>query len=149
MIFPSIDPPPWTDLRGRKSSYYILIYEFFLIYKIFLYLWNLFVSSSISTFLSLCEMLHASALSLYWNSKKNTIELSTTLKQLCQSKINIRKVTGQAQGYYNTGSSRILRAQRVTTGWPRSYRKSGNHATFPLRIRKITVQICGNFWVTQ
>ena len=26
---------------------------------------------------------------------------------------------------------------------------SANHATFPKRIRKITVQICGNFWVTQ
>ena len=24
-----------------------------------------------------------------------------------------------------------------------------NHATFPIRIWKITVQICGNFWVTQ
>ena len=24
-----------------------------------------------------------------------------------------------------------------------------NHATFPIPIRKITVQICGNFWVTQ
>ena len=24
-----------------------------------------------------------------------------------------------------------------------------NHATFPTRIRKITVQICRNFWVTQ
>ena len=24
-----------------------------------------------------------------------------------------------------------------------------NHATFPIQIRKITVQICGNFWVTQ
>ena len=26
---------------------------------------------------------------------------------------------------------------------------TSNHATFPIRIRKITVQICGNFWVTQ
>ena len=26
---------------------------------------------------------------------------------------------------------------------------TANHATFPIRIRKITVQICGNFWVTQ
>mgnify|MGYP001267233599 CR=1 FL=1 len=24
-----------------------------------------------------------------------------------------------------------------------------NYATFPIQIRKITVQICGNFWVTQ
>ena len=26
---------------------------------------------------------------------------------------------------------------------------NANHATFPIWIRKITVQICGNFWVTQ
>ena len=26
---------------------------------------------------------------------------------------------------------------------------TANHATFPIRVRKITVQICGNFWVTQ
>ena len=26
---------------------------------------------------------------------------------------------------------------------------TANHATFPIRIRKITVQICGNFLVTQ
>ena len=26
---------------------------------------------------------------------------------------------------------------------------TANHATFPIQIRKITVQICGNFWVTQ
>ena len=26
---------------------------------------------------------------------------------------------------------------------------TANHATFPIRIRKITAQICGNFWVTQ
>ena len=26
---------------------------------------------------------------------------------------------------------------------------TANHATFPIRIRKITVQICDNFWVTQ
>jgi len=26
---------------------------------------------------------------------------------------------------------------------------TGNHATFPVKIRKIKVQICGNFWVTQ
>ena len=33
------------------------------------------------------------------------------------------------------------------TGWPRSYAE--NHVTFPIQIRKLTVQICGNFWVTQ
>ena len=26
---------------------------------------------------------------------------------------------------------------------------AANHANFPIQIRKITVQICGNFWVTQ
>ena len=26
---------------------------------------------------------------------------------------------------------------------------TANHATFPIRIRKITVPICSNFWVTQ
>ena len=26
---------------------------------------------------------------------------------------------------------------------------TANHPTFPIRIRKITVQICGNFWVTR
>ena len=26
---------------------------------------------------------------------------------------------------------------------------TATHAIFPIRIRKITVQICGNFWVTQ
>ena len=26
---------------------------------------------------------------------------------------------------------------------------TANHATFPIWLRKITVQICGNFWVTQ
>ena len=26
---------------------------------------------------------------------------------------------------------------------------AANHATFPKQTRKITVQICGNFWVTQ
>ena len=26
---------------------------------------------------------------------------------------------------------------------------TSNHATFPIRIRKITVQICGNIWITQ
>ena len=26
---------------------------------------------------------------------------------------------------------------------------TANHATFPIHIRKITVQICGNLWVTQ
>ena len=35
----------------------------------------------------------------------------------------------------------------VTPKLPQIY--TANHATFPIRIRKITVQICGNFWVTQ
>ena len=35
----------------------------------------------------------------------------------------------------------------VTQKLPQIY--TANHATFPIRIRKITVQICGNFWVTQ
>ena len=35
----------------------------------------------------------------------------------------------------------------VTQKLPQIYTSS--HATFPIRIRKITVQICGNFWVTQ
>ena len=35
----------------------------------------------------------------------------------------------------------------VTQKLPQIY--TANHATFPLQIRKITVQICGNFWVTQ
>ena len=26
---------------------------------------------------------------------------------------------------------------------------TANHTTFPIRIRKIKTQICGNFWVTQ
>ena len=26
---------------------------------------------------------------------------------------------------------------------------TANHATNPIQIRKITVQICGDFWVTQ
>ena len=35
----------------------------------------------------------------------------------------------------------------VTQKLPQIYTE--NHATFPIRIRKITVQICGNFWVSQ
>ena len=35
----------------------------------------------------------------------------------------------------------------VTQKLPQIY--TANHAIFPIRIRKITVQICGNFWVTQ
>ena len=35
----------------------------------------------------------------------------------------------------------------VTQKLPRIYTE--NHSTFPIQIRKITVQICGNFWVTQ
>ena len=35
----------------------------------------------------------------------------------------------------------------VTQKLPQIY--TANHATFPIGIRKITVQICGNFWVTQ
>ena len=35
----------------------------------------------------------------------------------------------------------------VTQKLPQIY--TANHATFPILIRKITVQICGNFWVTQ
>ena len=35
----------------------------------------------------------------------------------------------------------------VTKRLPQIYTE--NQATFPLRIRKITVQISGNFWVTQ
>ena len=35
----------------------------------------------------------------------------------------------------------------VTQKLPQIY--TANHATFPIRMRKITVQICGNFWVTQ
>ena len=35
----------------------------------------------------------------------------------------------------------------VTQKLPQIY--TANRATFPIRIRKITVQICGNFWVTQ
>ena len=35
----------------------------------------------------------------------------------------------------------------VTQKSPQIY--IANHATFPIRIRKFTVQICGNFWVTQ
>ena len=41
---------------------------------------------------------------------------------------------------------------RSCTGLPRNYCKNKyttNHATFPIKKRKITVQICGNFWVTQ
>ena len=35
----------------------------------------------------------------------------------------------------------------MTQKLPRIY--TANHATFPIRIRKITLQICGNFWVTE
>ena len=35
----------------------------------------------------------------------------------------------------------------VTQKLPQIY--TANHATFPIQIRKIKVQICGNFWVTQ
>ena len=35
----------------------------------------------------------------------------------------------------------------VTQKLPQMY--TDNNATFPIRIRKITVHICGNFWVTQ
>ena len=35
----------------------------------------------------------------------------------------------------------------VTQKLPQIY--TANHATFPIRIRKMTVQICGNFWVTR
>ena len=35
----------------------------------------------------------------------------------------------------------------MTQKLPQIY--TANHATFPIQIRKITVQICGNFWVTQ
>ena len=35
----------------------------------------------------------------------------------------------------------------VTQKLPHIY--TANHATFPIRIRKLTVNICGNFWVTQ
>ena len=35
----------------------------------------------------------------------------------------------------------------VTQKLPQIY--TAHHATFPIRIRKIAVQICGNFWVTQ
>ena len=35
----------------------------------------------------------------------------------------------------------------VTQKLPQIY--TANHATVQIRIRRITVQICGNFWVTQ
>ena len=35
----------------------------------------------------------------------------------------------------------------VTQKLPQIY--TAIHTTFPIQIRKITVQICGNFWVTQ
>ena len=35
----------------------------------------------------------------------------------------------------------------VTQKLPQIY--TANYTTFPIRIRKITVQICGHFWVTQ
>ena len=35
----------------------------------------------------------------------------------------------------------------VTQKLPQIY--TANHATFPIQIGKITVQICGNFWVTK
>ena len=35
----------------------------------------------------------------------------------------------------------------VTQKLPQMY--NANHATFPIQISKITVQICGNFWVAQ
>ena len=35
----------------------------------------------------------------------------------------------------------------VTQKLPQIY--TANHATIPKRIREITAQICGNFWVTQ
>ena len=39
------------------------------------------------------------------------------------------------------------RSYWVTQKLPQIY--TANHATFPIQICKITVQICGNFWVTQ
>ena len=35
----------------------------------------------------------------------------------------------------------------VTQKLPQIY--TAKHATFPIQVRKNTVQICGNFWVTQ
>ena len=35
----------------------------------------------------------------------------------------------------------------VTQKLPQIY--TANHANFPIKLRTITVQICGNFWVTQ
>ena len=35
----------------------------------------------------------------------------------------------------------------VTQKLPQIY--TANHTTFPLHIRKVTVHICGNFWVIQ
>ena len=41
----------------------------------------------------------------------------------------------------------IIRTYWVTQKLPQIY--TANHATFPIRFRKITVQTYGNFWVTQ
>ena len=45
------------------------------------------------------------------------------------------------------GLENMIKIHWVTQKLPQIY--TANHATFPIRIRKITVQICGNFWVTQ
>ena len=46
----------------------------------------------------------------------------------------------------------IILKKKIFSYWvvhklPQIY--TANHATFPIQILKITVQICGNFWVTQ
>ena len=41
----------------------------------------------------------------------------------------------------------IISMYWVTQKLPQVY--NSNHATLQIQIRKITVQICGNFWTTQ
>ena len=60
--------------------------------------------------------------------------------------VNIfRLIFGYIKSLRSTGSAHLQ--YWVTQMLPQIY--TANHATFPIQIRRITVQICGNFWVTQ
>ena len=59
----------------------------------------------------------------------------------------VRETESRRQREREREREREIVSYWVTQKLPQIY--TANHATFPIRIRKITLQISGNFWVSQ
>ena len=95
--------------------------------------------------------LYTQIVSLYAGEKSRRIPLIGPCQYGCRVLYGVSLMGGggmiEMQNIYPSNMFQFCLNYLVTQKLPQI--DTVHHATFPIKIRKIIVQICGNFWVTQ